>query len=66
MAADMNAEGLAKSFEGQPETHVQTITANVTNKDDWHKTVALAKEKFGGVDILINNAGEYRRRTREP
>ena len=53
----MNAEGLAKSFGENPDTHVQTITANVTVEEDWKKTVQLAKDKFGGVDILINNAG---------
>jgi len=57
VAADMNGEGLAKSFEDSPQSHVLTITANVTNPDDWKKMVELAKDKFGGVDILINNAG---------
>ena len=57
VAADMNGEGLAKSFGDSPDTHVQTITANVTSESDWGKMVQLAKEKFGGVDILINNAG---------
>lgn len=57
VAADMNAEGLAKSFEESPQSHVQTITANVTSEGDWKKMVQLAKDKFGGVDIVINNAG---------
>lgn len=55
----MNADGLAKSFGESPDTHVQTITANVTVEEDWKKTVQLAKDKFGGVDILINNAGRF-------
>lgn len=57
VAADMNGDGLAKSFGDQPDTHVQTVTANVTSESDWKKVVDLAKDKFGGVDILINNAG---------
>jgi len=57
VAADMNGDGLAKSFGDSPGTHVQTITGNVTSESDWKRIVDLAKEKFGGVDILINNAG---------
>jgi NAD(P)-dependent dehydrogenase (short-subunit alcohol dehydrogenase family) len=53
----MNEEGLAKSFGDSPQSHVLTITANVTSESDWKKAVALAKDKFGGVDIVINNAG---------
>lgn len=55
----MNEDGLAKSFGDQPDTHVQTVTANVTSEADWQKVVSVAKEKFGGVDILINNAGSF-------
>lgn len=54
----MNEDGLAKSFGDAPQSHVQTITANVTSEDDWKKMVQLAKDKFGGVDIVINNAGK--------
>ena len=54
----MNEEGLAKSFGNSPQTHVLTVTANVTSESDWKKAVDLAKDKFGGVDILINNAGK--------
>lgn len=53
----MNEEGLAKSFGESPQSHVQTITANVTSESDWKKMVDVAKDKFGGVDIVINNAG---------
>lgn len=62
MVADLNADGLAKSFADSPETHVQTITANVTIEADWKKVVELAKDKFGGVDILVNNAGMFEAR----
>lgn len=60
----MNGDGLAKSFGESPDTHVQTITANVTSQEDWKKVVDLAKDKFGGVDILVNNAGQYEDRDR--
>lgn len=54
----MNGDGLTKSFPDSPPTHVQLVTANVTSESDWKKVVDLAKDKFGGVDILINNAGQ--------
>lgn len=33
------------------------IVADVTSEDDWARVVALAEERFGGVDILVANAG---------
>lgn len=38
-------------------TNVTTIVADVTNADDVKKLVATIKADFGGLDILINNAG---------
>lgn len=31
--------------------------ADVTNQGDWERAVAAALEKFGGLDIVFNNAG---------
>lgn len=59
IAADMNEEGLAKSFGESPQPHVLTITANVTSESDWKRMVDVAKDKFGGVDIVVNNAGSW-------
>src|SRR5499427_3530815 len=36
---------------------------SVSNKDEVQKAVAEAKEHFGRIDILINNAGITRDRT---
>jgi 3alpha(or 20beta)-hydroxysteroid dehydrogenase len=30
---------------------------DVTNESDWHEVVAFAKDEFGGIDVLVNNAG---------
>jgi 3alpha(or 20beta)-hydroxysteroid dehydrogenase len=30
---------------------------DVTDEDAWQQAVALATERFGGVDVLVNNAG---------
>lgn len=33
------------------------VTADVTRKDQVEAMVAAAKERFGGLDVLVNNAG---------
>mgnify|MGYP006176803301 FL=1 len=32
---------------------------DVTAEEDWNAAVALAEEKFGGLDILVNNAAVF-------
>jgi uncharacterized oxidoreductase len=49
------ADKLQKAAEGL--TNVTAITADVTNADEVKKLVATIKADFGGLDILINNAG---------
>jgi len=29
---------------------------DVTNQDDWHRAIQTAEERFGKVDVLVNNA----------
>jgi short-subunit dehydrogenase len=36
---------------------IETVVADVTNREDRAKMVAAARERLGGLDILINNAG---------
>lgn len=33
------------------------LVADVTSEDDWSRVVAVADERFGGVDVLVANAG---------
>jgi NAD(P)-dependent dehydrogenase (short-subunit alcohol dehydrogenase family) len=33
------------------------VVADVTSEDDWDRVVAVADEQFGGVDVLVANAG---------
>ncbi len=33
------------------------VAADVTSEDDWLRVIAMANERFGGVDILVANAG---------
>jgi len=61
VAVDMNGDGLSKAYSSSAdasyESHVATVTANVTVPADWTTMVETATSKFGGLDILINNAG---------
>jgi short-subunit dehydrogenase len=47
---------LAKELRAQ-RGEIQVVTADVTQADDRRKMVQAALEHFGGLDILINNAG---------
>lgn len=54
--SDMNEEGVkaaAASFSGEAEG----IACDVTNEEDIIRTIDFAVERFGRIDILINNAG---------
>lgn len=39
------------------ELKCEFAKANVTSRGDWEKVLKTADEKFGKVDIVINNAG---------
>lgn len=32
---------------------------DVASEDDWERVLASTKERFGGIDVLVNNAGIY-------
>jgi len=39
------------------ELKCEFVRADVTKKEDWEKLVKFADEKFGKLDVVINNAG---------
>lgn len=39
------------------ETHIEGIRADVTNPDEVQRFCDVAAQRFGGIDVLINNAG---------
>ncbi len=56
LAADIDAESgrdLERRFNGQVKFH----RVDVTKEDDIKSTMQAAKDNFGGLDILFNNAG---------
>jgi 3-hydroxybutyrate dehydrogenase len=44
---------------GTPHCHAGFVTADVADETGCTRVVAAAREKFGRIDILINNAGHY-------
>src|ERR1051326_8356376 len=46
-----------ESLEKQSAGNVDGITADMRRYEDCRRLVQTAAEKFGGIDILINNAG---------
>ena len=53
-AADGAATGFADRFEGR----VASVTCDITKEADCNRAVEQAMEAFGGLNVLINNAGK--------
>ena len=50
-------EGMATALSNEAGREVLGLEVDVTNKDQVQRMVDVALEKFGKIDILINNAG---------
>lgn len=70
VATDFNPEDLHSHFPAdssrQPASarvdgRVVGIPADATDRGQWDKLVRTAKERFGGLDVVINNAITVRR-----
>ncbi|ETI61186.1 short-chain dehydrogenase [Sphingobium sp. C100] len=61
IVSDHNAEGaaaVAQAINAQAGGETATaIHLDVTSEADWAAAVAHARERFGGLSILVNNAG---------
>jgi 3-oxoacyl-[acyl-carrier protein] reductase len=66
VAADLNEEALHAQFPADSsrqlpgarlDNRTVGIKANVAEREDWDRLVKTAKERFGGLDIVVNNAG---------
>lgn len=54
IAADINEDNLKKVAEHE---NVEGIRLDITSDEDWDKAVKTVVDKYGRIDILINNAG---------
>lgn len=59
LVADLNAVGLAETARelGDISGEIAFCRTDVTSMDDVETLFALAADQFGGVDVLVNNAG---------
>lgn len=53
---DELTKGLSAS-NGTPMGKLETLDADITKPEDRRRMVEAAEQRFGGLDILINNAG---------
>lgn len=53
---DINEEK-GNSFANELGENAFFVKQNVANAEDWAKVVALAEQKFGLINVLVNNAG---------
>jgi NAD(P)-dependent dehydrogenase (short-subunit alcohol dehydrogenase family) len=68
LATDVNAPGLSETAElsaalGQP---VETAVVDVTSQSSLAAMTAMAEQRWGGIDTLVNNAAIYASLTRTP
>ena len=54
----LDDEGKAVAAEVGPNSHAaRYVHLDVTKPDDWEAAVATAISEYGGIDVLVNNAG---------
>lgn len=61
VATDIDVKGLEETAKlvVKAGSEALVLRHDVTSEDDWIAVYKKAKAKFGGVDVLVNNAGIY-------
>lgn len=54
---DAAADRLASGTGQTAEPRIAALTLDVTDEDDWAAVLEWVKERWGGLDVLVNNAG---------
>ena len=58
VATDVS-DDLASRFAGSAET-ITCLKHDVTSEEDWQRVVNTCLDRWGRVDVLVNNAGVYK------
>jgi NAD(P)-dependent dehydrogenase (short-subunit alcohol dehydrogenase family) len=56
---DLSMEALEHCATGLPRERVAVVAADVSKADDVKRYVSVAVERFGGIDVLFSNAGNF-------
>ena len=56
VATDRDEGGLAETCAAQPADRVTAVVADVSDEDDAARIVAAASDRFGRLDVCVNNA----------
>ncbi|KAG9544838.1 NAD(P)-binding protein, partial [Aureobasidium melanogenum] len=54
---DLDGSGAESSASSLSSPNVKGVTMDVCKHEDWQRVVEMAVKEFGGVNILVNNAG---------
>lgn len=60
LLTDINTEGAqqqAEQINAQHAGQAMACTQDVASEDEWRRVLTLAEQSFGGLHILVNNAG---------
>ncbi|MGB5246433.1 MAG: SDR family oxidoreductase [Woeseia sp.] len=60
LLTDINTDGVNAQADAINEKHAgraRSFTHDVTSQDDWRQAIQIVEEEFGGLHILVNNAG---------
>ena len=60
VATDTARLSEVKDALGLPAERIMTVSLNVTDRDACFAAVEQVEQRFGRVDVLVNNAGVYR------
>jgi len=59
LATDLDMAALEASLDGLSRDRVLACAHDVSDEGQWAEVTALAAERFGGLDVLVNNAGVF-------